>query len=59
VTFQSISTTVLKISYDDVLVLNQGTDVIVRGMLKNGMNKWILDKAVIRGCSDDTVRNLL
>lgn len=59
VKFQSQSTTGLKIFYDDVLVLNQGTDVIVRGMLKNEMNKWILDKAVIRGCSDETARNLL
>ena len=59
VKFQSVGTSGLKISYDDVLILNQGTDVIVRGTLKNEMKKWILDKAVIRGCSDDTARDLL
>lgn len=57
--FQSVGTNGLKISYDDFMILNQGTDVIVRGTLKLEMKKWILDKAVIRGCSDDTARDLL
>lgn len=40
-------------------LLVSGTDVIVRGVLKKEMGRWILDKATILGCSEYYARDAL
>jgi uncharacterized protein YdeI (BOF family) len=55
--FKSGSKNDLKIEYQGRQILNQGTDVIIRGTVKKETNKWVIDRAVIRGCSDSDARN--
>ena len=58
--FKSASgTTELKLERYEKLLLVSGTDVIVRGVLKKDMKRWILDKANILGCSEYLTRNVL
>lgn len=47
----------VEIDFNGKQILNQGTDVIIRGTVKKEMNAWIIDRAVIKGCSDPDVRN--
>ena len=44
------------LEFDGEQIFSQGTDVIVRGTLKKGMSTLLLDKAVVRGCSEKAVR---
>jgi hypothetical protein len=46
----------IRIDYQGKQILIQGTDVIIRGTVKKEMNKYILDRAVIKGCSDSDAR---
>ncbi|OGV83880.1 MAG: hypothetical protein A2340_12170 [Lentisphaerae bacterium RIFOXYB12_FULL_60_10] len=49
----------LSLERNGATALPQGTDVIVRGMVKKEMSRWILDKCSFRGCGDQGVRSLL
>lgn len=49
----------LRIERDGTLMLSRGTDIILRGTLKKESTRWTLDRAIIVGCRDATVRSLL